>query len=60
MAVYTQKELKIAYKNYKAFLERLTKKEIIKILCDVAKQTFPTSLVIVHNPNAKIAKQKEE
>lgn len=56
MARYSKKELEAAVKNYMACLQKLTKQEVVVVLCDVAKQFYPTALVEVHNPSAKIYK----
>ena len=56
MAKYSKTELDIAVKNYMATLQKLTKQEVIVVLCDAAKQFYPTAVVEVHNPQAKIYK----
>lgn len=56
MAKYSKAELNVAVKNYMAHLQKLTKQEVICVLCDVAKQFYPTALVEVHCTKAKIYK----
>ncbi len=54
MAKYTKKELDVAIAIYMAYLQGLTKQEVIIVLCKAAKRFYPTALVEVHNPQAKI------